>query len=244
MMDRIIDVNNKAVNLLSQSGDYFGAAFFLCKALETMNGYEYPSVDEEEDNSESNMSSSGTIRLVPTRAREVSTTLVVDASPISLYDKAFFVISPSANGSSTVANEARCMNSLCPILLYNLALSLQLQGISDRRIQLSSFHESSILYHSASDLLDDVATASGGDATSKNEANTLLHLALFNNLGHIYYQLSRFTEAQECLNHVKSMLPVSTDNQWGDGEEGGEYQHFFASVLVNAGQHTRTSPAA
>lgn len=227
MMDRIIYVNNKAVNLLSQSGDYFGAAFFLCMALETMNGYEYPNV-EAEDNTDL---SSGTIRLVPTRVREVSTS--VDTSPISLYDNAFFVM-PPANGSA-VMNESRFMNSLCPILLYNLGLSLQLQGISDRRIQMSSFHESSILYHSASGLLD---------AASDNKANALLHLALFNNLGHIYYQLSRFTEAQECLNHVKNTLLSSTDNQWGDEETEGEYKHFFTSVLVNAGQHTRTSPAA
>jgi tetratricopeptide (TPR) repeat protein len=225
MMDRIIDVNNKAVNLLSQSGDYFGAAFFLCMALETLNGYEYPNVEEDE---EADMSS-GTIRLKPTRIREVSST--IDTSPVALYDNAFFVMPPS-NGR---ANESRCMNSLCPILLYNLGLALQLQGISDRRIQVSSFHESSILYHSASGLLD---------ADSSSDASTLLHLALFNNLGHIYYQLSRFTEAQECLDHVKNMLLASTDNQWGDDEQGGEYKHFFTSVLVNSGHHTRTSPAA
>jgi tetratricopeptide (TPR) repeat protein len=245
MIDRIIHVNNKAVSFLAQSGDYFGAAFFLCMALETMNGYEHLCVEEEEDNTDL---SSGTIRLIPTRVREASSALPNDSkkvfesdtNAVDLYDNAFFVVMLppcSSSDGSSAANEARCMNSLCPILRYNLGLSLQLQGISDHRIQKSSFHESSILYHNASALLD-----AASDTT--NEANILLRLALFNNLGHIYYQLSMPTEAQECLDHVKIMLLAATDNQWGDEEEGGEYKQFFTSVLVNSGQHTRTSPAA
>jgi tetratricopeptide (TPR) repeat protein len=146
-----------------------------------------------------------------------------DHHAFSLFDRALVIDAAELATASSIAGQ----NCTAAVVLFNMGLADQLQGMQDLRSQQTNFKKAMRPYKMATEILD-------GCAASGDEVNGLLYLAVSNNMGHIYSHFCETGVAHRCLEWLHSILEAlkkSNVNTFGD-----EYRLFHLNLLILHGQ--------
>jgi tetratricopeptide (TPR) repeat protein len=189
--------------------------------------------DEEEDLTDKGTRTSLSFRSVPLKASLplFNSSSYQDHHTFSLFDRALVIDDAELAAASSIAGQ----NSTAVVVLFNMGLAYQLQGMQDLRSLQINFKKAMSLYNMATEILDR-CTAYGDDV------NGLLYLAVSNNLGHIYSHFCETAVAQrflEWLNIILESMERSHLDTLGD-----EYLPFHLNVLILRGQDALAAGAA
>jgi hypothetical protein len=173
------------------------------------------------------------IRSVPL---EESLSLVENSSnqdhhAFSLFDRAL-VIENADLAAVSIADQS-CATA---VVMYNMGLALQLQGMQDLRSKQANFKKATRLYQMATNVLE------GRTGSEDHVSSGLVYLAVSNNMGYIYSHFCNTSEAQRCLTWLFTILQamgISNTDILGD-----EYLPFHLNIVVLHGQHALAAAAA
>ena len=122
------------------------------------------------------------------------------------------------------------------VLLYNLALCHQLQGMSDVHGQFGHIDQSRDLYLMAAALLNN---------DYDDPSSILLNLALYDNLSHAYTYLMEFDEVERCVDQLRmSIKDAETISRYVPSPYESEYAHFRNNAMVGESLRSNACPAA
>ena len=107
-----------------------------------------------------------------------------DHHAFAMFDRALYIEASDSDIISSVLGQ----NTMAVVLLYNLGLVYQLQGIQQPGKQKQSFENSMKSYQMA------VAIFENSSKNNENELDGLVYMSVLNNMGHIY---SHFCEGRE-----------------------------------------------
>jgi hypothetical protein len=232
----MIQLNSQAVTLM-QEGAY-SAAFTLLHSsldqLKTKVDTELESVDDMPT-----MGEEASIHPIPVRFARHDEKVTNNA--FSFYSSACVFIGTESELLTTSLNEIR----LAAVVLYNLALCFHVHGIG-RAASQHYFTKALQMYKTALGLLKEVATVS----PKQVEKDSLLRLALYNNIGHIHSCDHQTADLQRCLEKIQSILaneshatqPSESDCQSASSTRQ-DYLEFHLNVIILHGTR-RHSPAA
>jgi hypothetical protein len=154
-----------------------------------------------------------------------------DHHVFSLFDRALVIDSAELAAASSIAGQ----NCATAVVLFNMGLANQLQGMQDLPSQQTNFKKAMRHYIIATEILDR-CTVSG------DEVSGLLYLAVSNNMGHIYSHFCETKVAHRCLewlhNILGSMARSNVDTL------GDEYLPFHLNVMILHGQAALAAAAA
>ncbi|GKY91474.1 hypothetical protein MPSEU_000119700 [Mayamaea pseudoterrestris] len=164
----------------------------------------------------------------------------VTNNAFSFYSSAFVFAGSKAELATTSLNEIR----VAAVILYNLALCFHVHGIS-RAASESYFSKALQLYQTALGLLEEMASVS----QTLVDKDSLLMLALYNNIGHIYSCDHKTAETQACLDIIQSILAKNStlegsNDDWYKANtlRESQYLEFHLNVVILHG--TRRHPPA
>jgi hypothetical protein len=221
-MDTIL-LNTKAVDLMRQ-GNLREATSSLREALDQ---------HEDVDLADKVTSAFLSVRSVPL---EQSLSLVKSSSyqdhhAFSVFNRALVIDDAEFATASSIAGQ----NCTTAVVMYNIGLAHQLQGIKDLRSQQANFKTAMIFYQMATDILE-------GCTDPEDQVSGLVYLAVSNNMGHIYSHFCHQREAQHCLSWLFTILQameISYMDILGD-----EYLPFYLNVKLLLGQDGVAAAAA
>jgi tetratricopeptide (TPR) repeat protein len=189
--------------------------------------------DEDKDLANTVTHTSLSIRSVPLEASLAlfSSSSYQDHHTFSLFDRALVIDDAELAAASSIAGQ----NSTAVVVLFNMGLAYQLQGMQDLRSQQTNFKKAMSFYNTATEILDR-CTAYGDDV------NGLLYLAVSNNLGHIYSHFCETAVVQRCLEWLNLIL--ESMQRFNLHTAGNEYLPFHLNVLILRGQYALAAGAA
>jgi hypothetical protein len=223
-MDTIL-LNTKAVDLMRQ-GNLREASSGLREAL-----------NQHEDMNLTNRVTSTflSVRSVPLEEESLSllkSSSYQDHHAFSVFNRALVIDDAELAAASSIAGQ----NCTTAVVMYNMGLVHQLQGIKDLRSQQqANFKTAMIFYQMATDVLE-------GCTDPEQQVSGLVYLAVLNNMGHIYSHFCHRRETQHCLSRLFTILQameISDTNTLGD-----EFLPFYLNVLVLLGQDGVAAAAA
>jgi hypothetical protein len=154
-----------------------------------------------------------------------------DHHAFSLFDRALVIENAELADAYSVAGQS-CATA---VVMYNMGLALQLQGMQDLRSKQANFNRAMRFYQMASTVLE-------GCTGSEYHVSGLLHLAVSNNMGHIYMHFCNTSEAQRCLTRLFTILQAMGTS--GTEILCDEYLPFHLNIVVLRGQHALGAAAA
>jgi len=227
----IFSLNCQAVGLLRE-GQYNEASALFRAALNQLLSH----IVEGKQGLSSQGSHEGIVKFRSVAIREStgSSSKALHYDAFSLYDRAFLLDEGMvAEGSSLASLEQEDRNITSAILLYNLGLAYHLMGIGGT---LSSHDHNLRKALKLYKMMLDVADHCHNDDDCK-----IFYLAAWNNMGHIYSQFCEEGQVQSCLDWLRSVLAVASDNDetWNE-----DYFHFTMNILLLHGHSTVVAAAA
>jgi hypothetical protein len=192
-------------------------------------------VDPHEDVDPANNGASTflSVRSVPL---EASLSLVKSSSrqdhhAFSVFDRALVIDNADVVAASSVAGQ----DCTTTVLMYNMGLAYQLQGMQDLRSQQEKFKKAMGCYQMATDVLE----ACTG---TEDQVSGLVYLAVSNNMGHIFSHFCNTEEAQHCVTWLFTILQAM--EIYDTDILGDEYRPFHLNVLILHGQIAVAAAAA
>jgi hypothetical protein len=225
----IIQLNTKAVELM-RHGRLQEALSNFREALDEVLGR----VDQHgEDPANKVTSSFLSVRSVPL---EETLSLVKASSrhehhAFSVFGRALVIDDAELVTASSIAGQ-KCATT---VVMYNMGLAHQLQGMQDLRFQQVNFKKAMIFYQLATDVLE-------GSTGTKDQVSGLVYLAVSNNMGHIFSHFCNTKEAQYCLTWLFTILQAM--EIYDTDILGDEYLPFHLNVLILHGQDAVAAAAA
>lgn len=152
-----------------------------------------------------------------------------DDRVFSIYSQGFLFAQDLLPGQLTVEGFRR----LAASTVFNVALAHHLAGLQLASSQ-QSFQQALLAYKAAEELLSTITN----DLDSWTEDTKVLALAIANNMGHIYEQLHEYKGANDCLQRLHNILPIT---YWSSESE---HFHVTGVLFPNQGPRNIHSPAA
>lgn len=154
-----------------------------------------------------------------------------DHHAFSVFDRALVIDDADLVAASSIAGQ----NCTATVVMYNMGLALQLQGMQDIRSQQANFKKAMRCYQMATDVLE-------GCTGTEDQVSGLVYLAVSNNMGHIFSHFCNATEAQHCLTWLFTILQAM--EIYDTDILGDEYLPFHLNVLIMHGQDAVPAAAA
>jgi tetratricopeptide (TPR) repeat protein len=218
----IIALNNNAV-VLMRKGKLQEVAPCFISALVKLHRIDQ---NEDVDRADKFAPSFLSVRSVPLEHSLFNTSSYQDHHVFSLFDRPLVLASSFAIKSSNCASAA---------ILFNMGLALQLQGMQNIWLLEMSFEKALRFYEMANIILERTAG-------SNDEVDSLVYLAVANNMGHIYSHFCETSKAKRCLEWLQSILEVVKDSEVCMLSD--EYHPFQMNVLILHGQDAVAAAAA
>jgi hypothetical protein len=225
----IIRLNTKAVDLMRQ-GHLQEAISKFREAVDELRGR----VNQHEDVDPANKVTSTflSVRSVPL---EESLSLVKSSSrqehhAFSVFGRALVIDDAELVAASSNAGQ----NCTITVVMYNMGLAHQLQGMQDLRSQQANFKKAMIFYQLATDVLE-------GCTGTEDQVSGLVYLAVSNNMGHIFSHFCNTKEAHYCLTWLFTILQAM--EIYDTDILGDEYLPFHLNVLILHGQDAAAAAA-
>jgi hypothetical protein len=224
-MESII-LNTQAVFLMKQGN--FQGALSICRIALNELLPRGPEDDQHEDAVDSADKVNRTFLSVSSIPLEDSFSLLRPSSyqddyAFSLFDRALIFDTAELAAVSSVATQ----NGVSAVVLFNMGLAFHIQGVCvcvhNLRSQTTNFKKAMKLYELATQILE-------GCEGSDDELNGLLHLSLFNNMGHIHSHFCETKHVKRCFKWMQAVLQAmqcSDEDIFGD-----EFVPFHVNVLV------------
>jgi tetratricopeptide (TPR) repeat protein len=152
-----------------------------------------------------------------------------DRQAFVMFDHALYMEETDPNAMSSGLRQ----NTTAVIILYNLGLVYQLQGIRNLYEQKVCFENAMKAYRKAVAILEK-------SSDSGIEMESLVYLSVLNNMGHIYSHFSEERAVQWCLDWLQFILVVGPASE-GDFSE--DYLTFRMNVVTLRGQKTAAASA-
>jgi tetratricopeptide (TPR) repeat protein len=127
-------------------------------------------------------------------------------------------------------------NCLSVVILYNMGLAHQLQGMRDLNKQKTRFKSAMSLYKMAASIL------TKGSSDTGEQVNGLLSLAVSNNMGHLYSHFCEEQEVQDCLQWICAILELDQLNY--QDLVGDDFNLFHMNVFLLHRQDAVAAAAA
>jgi tetratricopeptide (TPR) repeat protein len=228
-MDTIV-LNNDAVVLMRQGNLQEVAPYFISALVKLHRVDQRKHVDRTDKFAPSFLS----VRSVPLEHSLFNTSSYQDHHVFSLFDRPLVIDDAElVLASSSFAVESS--NCASAVILFNMGLALQLQGMQSLCPLQTSFEKALRFYRMAKAILE-------RSTGSNDEVDGLVYLAVANNMGHIYSHFCETSKAKRCLEWLQSILEVV------NGSEvcmlGDEYHPFQMNVLILHGQDAVAAAAA
>ena len=154
-----------------------------------------------------------------------------DHHAFSVFDRALVIDDADLVAASSSAGQ----DCTITVVMYNMGLAHQLQGMQDLRSQQANFKKALRCYQMATDVLE-------GCTGTEDQVSGLVYLAVSNNMGHIFSHLCDTKEAQHCLAWLFMILQAM--EIYDTGILGDEYRPFHLNVLILHGQDAVAAAAA
>jgi len=146
-----------------------------------------------------------------------------------MFDRALYMEATDPNVISAVFGKS----TMAVIILYNLGLVYQLQGIRKPSKQKVVFEKAMRLYRLAVAILEK-------SPTDEIEMQGLVYMSVLNNMAHIYSHFYEERAVQWCLDWLEFILEVCPARQ---GDLGVDYMIFRVNVVTLRGQKTAAAAA-
>jgi hypothetical protein len=221
-----IALNNEAVVLMRQGKVQEVAPYFISALLKLHRVDQHKHVDRADKFAPSFLS----VRSVPLEHSLFNTSSYQEHQVFSLFDRPLVIDDAElVLASSFAVDSSNCASA---VILFNMGLALQLQGMQGLCPLQMSFKKALRFYRMAKAILE----------RSNDEVDGLVYLAVANNMGHIYSHFCETSKAKRCLEWLQSILEVV------NGSEvcmlGDEYHPFQMNVLILHGQDAVAAAAA
>jgi hypothetical protein len=228
-MDMIL-LNTKAVDLMRQGNLQEAISDFIAALGELLRRVDQP---EDVDLTNKVTSTFLSVRSVPLEGSLslVKSTSYQDHHAFYVFDRALVIDGIDLAAASSIAGQ----NCTTAVVMYNMGLAHQLQGMQDLRSQEANFKKAMRFYEMATDVLE-------GCTGSEDQVSGLVYLAVSNNMGHIYSHFYDTTEAQYCLTWLFTILQAM--EIYDTDILGDEYLPFHLNVLILLGQDAVAAAAA
>ena len=117
------------------------------------------------------------------------------------------------------------------IIIFNLSIIYHFKGLEARSMSDMQLRKAKSLYQKAHNLLRDAGVPMG--ATS-NPVIDMLSMAIFNNLGHITYELQAYQESRQHFDHLIRFALTVVPARYGDAYVGSLIDQQKSNFLLNA----------
>jgi tetratricopeptide (TPR) repeat protein len=171
------------------------------------------------------------VRSVPLEHSLLNTSSCQDHHAFSLFDRPLVIDGAELATVSSFAVE----NCVSAVILFNMGLALQLQGMRNVDSLQTSYLKALIFYKMATEILERCTN-------SDDEVNCLVYLAVANNMGQIYSTFCETSKAQQCLEWLQTILEAAKDSD--AYILGDECHQFRMNVLIVHWQHAAAAAAA
>jgi tetratricopeptide (TPR) repeat protein len=229
-IDTVLALNANAVNFLSDNGNIQGAIGMLHEALAVLRQCITPIVGAGDascpDSSMDTVTDDGqqsSIRPVFTNVDAFS-----DCNPFCILSRA--VLFEGCNPTSTPPDGL--LNHLSMVITYNLGLAYHLLGMQNGNDQKKNYNKALEMYKMTAALMR---------LHPDSRDRDLLHLAVFNNMGNIYFHFFDRGNTQHCLGGMQAILMSCSGN---DELKSEDYSPFYMNILMFYRKRTIGTPAA
>lgn len=223
-------LNTRAVEQM-RDGNLQGAISDFRAALGAILGR----VDQHEDVDHANKVTSTTflsVRSVPLKEPSlVKSSSHQDHHAFSIFGRALVIDEAELAAASSIAGQ----NCTTTVIMYNMGLAHQLQGMQDLRSQQANFNRAMKFYQMATDVLEECTS-------SEDQVSGLVYLAVSNDMGHIFSHFSNKKEVHHCLTWLFTILQAM--EIYDTNIIGDEYLPFHLNVLILHGQDAVAAAAA
>jgi tetratricopeptide (TPR) repeat protein len=156
-----------------------------------------------------------------------------DDHTFTLFDRALIF----DNAELAAVSSDAAQNCVSAVLLFNMGLAFHIQGVCvhNLRSQTTNFKKAMKLYEMAIEILE-------GCKGCDDELNGLLHLSLFNNMGHICSHFGETKHAKRCFKWMQAVLQAMECSD--EDIHGEEFVPFHVNVLVLRGHDALAAGAA
>jgi tetratricopeptide (TPR) repeat protein len=229
----IIAFNTRAVVLMQQGSFQEAISVFRTALGELLS----PATDDHKQE-DTNATDSVTppllsVRSVPFEHSLYNSSSYQDHHAFSLFDRPLVIDDAElVLASSFAVDSSNCASA---VILFNMGLALQLQGMQSLCPLQTSFEKALRFYRMAKAILE-------RSTGSNDEVDGLVYLAVANNMGHIYSHFCETSKAKRCLEWLQSILEVVKDSEVC--MLGDEYRPFQMNILILHGQDTVAAAAA
>jgi tetratricopeptide (TPR) repeat protein len=225
----IISLNNNAVVLMRQGKLQEAAPYFISALVKLHRVDQNEDVDRADKFAPSFLS----VRSVPLESSLFNTSSYQDYHIFSFFDRPLFIDDTEVVLASSFAiNRLNCASA---VILFNMGLALQLQGMQNMCLLEMSFEKALRFYEMANIILERSEESTG-------EVDSLVYLAVANNMGHIYSHFCETSKAKRCLEWLQNILEVVKDSEVSMLSD--EYHPFQINVLILHGQNAVAAAAA
>jgi tetratricopeptide (TPR) repeat protein len=228
VMDTIA-LNNDAVVLMRQGNLQEVASFFISALVKLQR------VDQHEHvglaDTFATCTSSLSVRSIPLEHSLFNISSYQEHHAFTLFDRPIVIDDTELVLASSFAVES----CAAAVILFNMGLALQLQGMQNICLLETSFKRALQYYKMANRILQRTAG-------SNDEVDGLVYLAVANNMGHIYSHFCETSKAKRCLEWLQSILEVVKDSEVCMLSD--EYLPFRMNVLILHGQDAVAAAAA
>jgi hypothetical protein len=225
-----IALNNKAVVLMRQ-GNLQVTSHFIAALNKLHRVDQHEDVDVDVDLDDKMSPTFLSVRSVPLEDSLFNTSSYQAHHGFSLFDR-FLLID---DAELALASSLEVKNCASAVILFNMGLALQLQGIQNMCPLQTSFLNALKFYKKATQILQRCTD-------SDDEVNCLVYLAVANNMGHIYSHFCEASNSQRCLEWLQAILEAVKDSEvYILGED---YHPFHMNVLILHGQDIVAAAAA
>jgi tetratricopeptide (TPR) repeat protein len=222
-----IALNNDAIVLMRQGHLQEVASFFISALVKLQRIDQHEHVDLADKCATSSLS----VQSVPLEHSLFNTSSYQEHHAFTLFDRPLVIDDTELVLASSFAVES----CTAAVILFNMGLALQLQGMQNVYLLQTSFKRALRYYQMASKILERTAG-------SNDEVDSLVYLAVANNIGHIYSHFCEISKAKRCLEWLQRILEVVKDSEVYMVSD--EYLPFQMNVLVSHGQDAVAAAAA
>ena len=117
------------------------------------------------------------------------------------------------------------------IIIFNLSIIYHFKGLEARNMSDMRLRKAKSLYQKAHNLLRDAGVPMGA---TFNPVIDMLSMAIFNNLGHITYELQAYQESRRHFDHLIRFALTVVPARYGDAYVGSLIDQQKSNFLLNA----------
>lgn len=223
-MNAILYTNNEAVQVFLRRGNHETSLQLLLKALDGFRALIH-------ENHQMNSQAPQDLSFSTVSLEKEDSKLTMDASPsnmFALFPKAFVIYSKNVHDEGTTA-------ILSVGLMFNIGLAFHLRGLRRPGTSRSDLAEALRYYKLGLALVQQNTRL-----CSESNAFYLSSLALLNNAGHIFWHFCRIQEANNCINHMDTLLQGL--NIFNIAEDHAEF--FLSNVFFSKSFEINVAAAA